>query len=232
MRYAIYFMPRANSALWQFGSSVLGYDAASGREVPSLADLCLAIPRLRGWTSEPRRYGFHATLKAPFMLAERCSENDLLQYARSFAAARRAFEEPPLRLASFGGFLALALAQPSSAVAALADEAVTHFDHLRAPLSAQDRARRLDRPLPPRQIRQLERWGYPHVFEDFMFHMTLSNQLEPGDSAQMQAALALVYAPLAQPVRFDGMAVFVQPSPEARFRVLEWLEFGGDGAGG
>ena len=232
MRYAIYFMPRSNSALWQFGSAVLGYDAAGRREVLPPAGLDLAIPCLHDWTSEPRRYGFHATLKAPFALAEGCGEDDLLHHARRFAAARLAFEEPPLRLASLGGFLALMLAQPSSHVTALADDAVTSFDHFRAPLSAQDRARRLTRPLPPRQMQQLERWGYPHVFEDFTFHMTLSNQLEPGDNARMQAALALAYAPLTQPLLFDGMAVFVQPAPQARFRVLEWLEFGGDTAGG
>lgn len=31
-RYAVYLAPPAESALWRFGSSVLGYDAETGAE--------------------------------------------------------------------------------------------------------------------------------------------------------------------------------------------------------
>jgi alpha-D-ribose 1-methylphosphonate 5-triphosphate diphosphatase len=33
-RYALYFAPAPDSALWRFGSGILGYDAATGEEVP------------------------------------------------------------------------------------------------------------------------------------------------------------------------------------------------------
>lgn len=226
MRYAIYFMPHANSALWHFGSSVLGYDAATGQSLPLPGHPALAALPLADWTGEPRRYGFHATLKAPFTLAEGYGENELLDHARSFAAARNAFEEQALALVSFSGFVALALAQASQDVTALANDCVISFDRFRAPLTPEDRARRLAHPLPARQMAQLERWGYPLVFEDFTFHMTLSNQLERQHNAQLHAALALAYAPLAAPVRFDAIAVFVQPTFEARFTLLQRFEFG------
>lgn len=68
-RYALYYTPAADSALWRFGSATLGYDAITGR------DIAFAVPpgcEALDWQeliAEPRRYGFHATLKAPFELA-------------------------------------------------------------------------------------------------------------------------------------------------------------------
>ena len=79
-RYAIYYAPSVDDPLWRFGSQCIGYDALTGAdsEVPQTA----AIPRQDwlAWTQEPRRYGFHGTLKAPFHLAgrrlgtQRCGE--------------------------------------------------------------------------------------------------------------------------------------------------------------
>ncbi len=68
-------------------------------------------------------------------------------------------------------------AEPSAELELLAAEATKAFDPFRAPLSPEDRARRNpDRPT-PRQRDYLDRWGYPYVFEEFRFHMTLTGRL-------------------------------------------------------
>jgi hypothetical protein len=38
-RYAIYFIPSAESGLYRFGRAALGYDCYTGEEVPFPADL-------------------------------------------------------------------------------------------------------------------------------------------------------------------------------------------------
>jgi hypothetical protein len=71
-RYALYFIPPADSALYRFGSSVLGYDCYTGGTLTHPDEL---VRDARAWHSmvdEPRRYGFHATLKAPFHLSSAC----------------------------------------------------------------------------------------------------------------------------------------------------------------
>ena len=83
VRYALYYTPPPDSPLWRFGCAVIGYDSVLGCDVP------LALPE--GWstddwraaTTEPRRYGFHATLKAPFRLAAGSTEDDLLEAVRT-----------------------------------------------------------------------------------------------------------------------------------------------------
>ena len=88
-RYAIYFAPRPRRALARFGAAWLGWDAEAGadRDGPELAGL----PRPRAEiVATPRRYGFHATLKAPFRLA---------RGATSRASTRRCATSRPRRAA-------------------------------------------------------------------------------------------------------------------------------------
>ena len=222
MRYAIYFMPCTSNRLWTFGSAVLGYDASTGQAVAHPAPE-LPLPE---WTADPRRYGFHATLKAPFGLREEEAEAGLLQAAGEFARRQRAFEVPACHIAALGRFIALVPSARCEPLHALADACVIDFDRFRAPLSATDRARRLAQPLGPRLEAQLERWGYPYVFDDFQFHMTLSGPLPEADRVRFLAMLQALYAPLAGPLAVGGIAVFRQADREARFAVLERFGFG------
>jgi putative phosphonate metabolism protein len=224
-RYAVYLAPAPGSALWRFGSSVVGYDAASGTDMPPHPALPGERDLWRDLTAEPRRYGFHGTLKAPFGLAEGLSEGDLLTEGEAFAAGRTRFALPRLEVALLGSFVALVPDPGSGALDALAGECVRAFDRLRAPLPAADRQSRLQAPLTDRQIRHLDAWGYPHVFEDFRFHMTLTGPLPPDRRESVRAALAGAYAELAPGLAVDGISLFRQDDPAGRFRVLARFPF-------
>jgi putative phosphonate metabolism protein len=216
-RYAIFYAPAGYTPLWQFGSGVIGYDAATGTDVSAGP---LPLENWLALTEEPRRYGFHATLKAPFSLAEGLAEDDLLGAAAGFAQARAAFAMPRLHVAQLGGFIALVASQPSPDLNALAGDCVRDFEPLRAPLGAADLARRLKTPLSERQTANLHAWGYPHVFADFRFHMTLSGPLPAALQAPALAALAERYATVSPPPLLDAVCIFKQADRAGRFRIL------------
>src|SRR5215471_9339235 len=67
-RYAIYFVPPADCALYRFGAGVLGYDCYTGERLRHPQYIALSASEWAQLTHEPRKYGFHATLKAPFRL--------------------------------------------------------------------------------------------------------------------------------------------------------------------
>src|SRR5258708_19714311 len=77
-RYAIYFVPAADTALYRFGAAALGYDCFTGADIATLDALPVDAGAWRELTREPRRYGFHATLKAPFHLAAGPTEPKLI----------------------------------------------------------------------------------------------------------------------------------------------------------
>ncbi|MGQ3674896.1 DUF1045 domain-containing protein [Xanthobacter sp. TB0139] len=235
-RYGLYFAPPEHSALWRFGSDWLGYDAQSGVETdaPGLPELSPQYAaQWRSWTEKPRLYGFHATLKAPFRLASDCDEVGLITALSSFAAGCQPFMLPPLELARLGRFCALVPSCPLAALDDLAWRTVRELDRFRAPLTAEDRVRRRAAHLAPRQRALLEAYGYPHVKEEFRFHMTLTGALEPDHAGQVEEVLRLAYARsgAAAPVPVTELALFRQPSPQARFRLIRRFAFAeGEGA--
>jgi putative phosphonate metabolism protein len=227
-RYAIYYTPPLDSPWWRFGCRWLGRDAASGEVVPP--------PELPGlptdWsaiTAAPRRYGFHATLKAPFSLADESSERDLCAVAGALASGRKPFQLPALRVGALAGFVALQLTHGSPALELLAQDCVILFERCRAPLTPVEQARRSAADLSEWQAKLLARWGYPYVFDQYRFHMTLTAELP---AARRQAIVELL-APQVErmneaPPMVDAIAVFRQDAPDEPFRVA-W-RFGFDGS--
>jgi putative phosphonate metabolism protein len=219
-RYALYAAPPPDDPLWHFGSSAIGYDAALARDVAFPAGALFDRPDWAGLTEEPRRYGFHGTLKAPFELAQGASEADLLEAAMIFAERRPAITLPSLSVALLKSFVALVPASPSDDLARLAADCVRDLDAFRAPMGDGDRARRLNSPLTKRQVTQLDRYGYPYIFDDFRFHMTLTGSLPELLRQPVRTALAEAYAPLAAPFRLDAVALFRQDGRQGRFSIL------------
>ncbi|OAF11600.1 DUF1045 domain-containing protein [Bradyrhizobium neotropicale] len=223
-RYAIYYAADADSALSRFGAELLGYDAHSGNELPFPEDARRVAPDWRDVSADPRKYGFHATLKAPMALTSGKTEAELAAACATFAARPRRI--PVIRpvVDSISGFIAVIPAEPVDALQQLAADCARDFDAFRAALTADDRARRKPEKLSERQRDYLDRWGYPYVMEEFRFHMTLTGRLDAerrGPIIEMlrQRFVTLHLATLA----INRIALFKQDDTTARFRIIgEW----------
>lgn len=175
-RYAIYYTPEGDFA--RHGAAWLGWDVDRGQAAahPALDGLDLA--RL---TATPRTYGFHGTLKAPFRLSKDADAAGLeAAVARLAAETPRALAEG-LTVTALGRFLALTPTGDTTAIKALAAHVVRTLDSYRAPLTEAEVARRRRSNLSPAQEENLHRWGYPHVMDQFRFHMTLTGRMPRGD---------------------------------------------------
>lgn len=225
-RYAIYFAPPADSSLWRFGCAVLGYDAYSGRDVPPIALPDVTGPELEEATVAPRRYGFHATLKAPFRLRGQASEADLLAACRHFGESRTAFSLSGLEVAALGPFLALVTCEQEPALHELAAEAVTAFEPFREPASEAETRRRREAGLSVRQDDHLRCYGYPYIFADFVFHMTLTGALDAELRTRLKAGLARRHRDVTEPVLVDAICLFRQGASTERFRLVRRFPFG------
>lgn len=84
-RYAIYYVAAPGSDLDRFGARLLGYDAFSGEELPFPKGVTEIVSDWSDLTRDPRQYGFHATLKAPFSLARGKTEAALVAACETFA---------------------------------------------------------------------------------------------------------------------------------------------------
>ncbi|MEA2946405.1 MAG: hypothetical protein QOI40_1735, partial [Alphaproteobacteria bacterium] len=159
-RFAIYFVPAANTALYRFGAAVLGYDCYTGEAVARLRDVALTETEWAALTAEPRTYGFHATLKAPFQLRGEFDHTDLLAEVRTLAASIPTIPALEPAVGLIGGFVAIVPRTVSPALDRLAADCVTAFDRFRLPMTAHERSRRLAAGLSQSQAANLDRWGY------------------------------------------------------------------------
>lgn len=216
-RFAIYFAPAAASPLWLKAAEWLGRDAQSGeRFAGDVAEL--SRKRLERTTGSARRYGFHATMKAPMALKAGTTSAELEEALADFVAHRRGIGIGRLELRLLDGFLALVPVRQSEALTAFAADCVMRFERFRRPMNASERQRRDHGGLSPRQLELLERYGYPYVMEQFLFHMTLTDRLEAADREPVKRAAADWFSGLlGQEVLLDRLALFCEAEPGAPF---------------
>lgn len=224
-RYALYFAPPEP---WRtLGDQWLGRSPETGAAIPPAPG---ADPRQAGWTADPRRYGLHATLKPPFRLRPGTTAAGLDAAVRALAARTRAFDAP-MQCRELRGFLAWCLADDAQALAsmrALGSDAVQSLDDWRAPPTEAELARRRRAPLSPGHEAMLARWGYPYVFDQFVFHITLSDKLHGQDLEDAKRQVEAMSAPLLrEPMPVRSVSLYVQPEPDALFLVARHYGFDG-----
>lgn len=220
MRYAIYFTPPAGDRLTRLAADWLGRNAFNGATIGQGPKGSLTAGEVARHTAFPRRYGFHATLKAPFALAANRTEADLMRALMLFCGELRPFSIPRLRIERLGSFFALTPDGPVAELDQLAAEVVREFDAFRAPLTEAEVARRNPERLSPRELANLRRWGYPYVFEDFRFHMTLTGPVDEAEAPRVRETLAAIFEPaLQEPVEVGAVALFVEQEAGGPFTV-------------
>lgn len=205
-RYAIYFLPQR--AAWSdFAASWLGWDVIQGCVLahPDVPGLPLPLAQI---TERPRRYGLHATIKAPFHLAENTTAAGLCRATDALCAELAPVELGGLEIGRMGRFLALLAQDDTAALSNLAAKVVAGLDAFRAPPSDAELARRRAARLDPQQEKLLLRWGYPNVMERFRFHITLTGRLHRSDLEPVQIALAQRLEPiLPRPFQIASLCV-------------------------
>jgi hypothetical protein len=217
-RYAIYYIP--DLPLFQIGSDWLGWNSQSGQETLLSADD-------RRITDRPRKYGFHATVKPPFLLASHSTQGELQDAFHAFCATSSPATGGTLKIARLSRFLAMTQDVQSNEVTELAASTVSHFDKFRAPLSDKDIEKRRQRRLTPQQDELLLRWGYPYVMQEFKFHMTLTGPLAANEiGAIEQRTNTLFQEFIGQSSNISSLALLGEDNDSGRFHVIERLSLG------
>lgn len=225
-RVAIYAVPAPGTDWWERGSEWLGRCASRrcGLPMPEIGRVDAAVQT--ALTADPRRYGWHATLKAPFRLSPQSNLWALRDAVAAICREHRAFELGDLQVTRLGSFLALRPESAPAALGALADDCVRRLQLLAAPLSEAELARRRRAPLTPEEDALMLAWGYPWVFDRFRFHFSLTGSLAgvPDDVVgRLWVAASRQFGALP-PMRLDRLSIFIEPSPGADFVLLEQLE--------
>ncbi|MEO1421869.1 MAG: DUF1045 domain-containing protein [Pseudomonadota bacterium] len=211
-RYAVYFTPGGDLA--RVGAAWLGWDLSTGATVPHPD-----VPGIdvEAATRTPRKYGLHATIKPPFRLAEGRTAEGLAKDLEAFCSAQPPVTLEGLALSRLGRFLALLPEGDQTHLSALAAAVVREFDAYRAPAGSEELARRRKAGLSTAQEANLLAWGYPHVMDQFRFHITLSGALDPARLTAVENVLTpMLSGVLPRPFRVGSLTLAGEQS-DGRF---------------
>lgn len=214
-RFAVYYAPPPGEFA-DLAARWLGRDPVTGA-VLDQPDLGLPAADI---TVDPRRYGFHGTIKPPFRLADGVTADDLHAALVSLTARLSPVQMDGPRMKNLDGFLALVPVGDTAALEGLAATTVRDLDPLRSPLTDAEIARRRPERLTPRQRDLLDQWGYPFVMEQFRFHLTLTDRLDADMATRATDALAAHFAPvLPAPFVINDLCLFGEPA-DGQFRLI------------
>ena len=232
-RYALYFVPKPQSPLGEFGTRWLGWDVCSGAAMSQISIDSLPEGELRQATETPAVYGFHGTLKPPFQLAEDTDLGQVFEHLANFVSTRASFRVPSLMLKDLNGFLALVPSATAPELNRFAAACVREFDRVRAPPSEEELARRRRHGLTARQEEYLLTWGYPYVLEEFRFHLTLTGWLEDGTRQRLAETLLPMLKPLCDDEFWvDAVTLCEQIEAGVPFQAIKRFELTGSTRGG
>lgn len=213
-RFAIYYLP-PDGALADFGAAWLGWDVRDGT-----SGRTMTVQGLDDVTMTPRKYGFHGTLKPPFRLADGTTQAQLAEAIAAMTAGMAPAQCDGLQLENIGRFLALTPGGDTAGITRVAQGCVASLDRFRAPATDHDLTRRRAAGLTLRQDENLLRWGYPYVFDDFNFHLTLTGKLEREDIAHWKDIAAAHLPRVPSPFVLDAVAL-VGERADGRFELIQ-----------
>ena len=182
-RVAIYFLPKKNSSLENFGKNLLGRDINKKKKISLTRRQKYFINRgftyfdeLKDYCEQPAKYGFHATLKAPFRLKRNVKTKNFYDVISHIAAQHSRFKIKGLKIVYSKKFTFITSRKPNKLLINLENDLVKHLDTFRAELNKTEIKKRNPDSLTFKQNKYLKEWGYPFVLDQFKFHMTLMNQ--------------------------------------------------------
>jgi Protein of unknown function (DUF1045) len=230
-RYAVYLTPPLGSDLWKFGCDVIGRDPTTGEDLEGFAPEGHSPDSWRKLTDEPRRYGFHATLAAPFRLRADLDVLDLVDAVAAFAGADKPFDAGELhvgKIATADGraFVALKPVGPAEQLHAFEEKAVRRLDALRAPMTDAERRKRDVARLTPLQRYYLDVWGYPYVLSEFRPHFTLTNALVDAEPVEKALGWDFQMRVGSPKLRVETLTLFGERESDGVFEILREFPLG------
>ena len=212
MRYAIYFCPASDTALGRLGHDWL----AASPHAPELPGI--STERRNALLLKVRRYGWHATIRAPFTLAAEVAYADVRRAVSSVAHACAPFELP-LHIHRLAGFPALRPRDDGAAPKQLAATCLKALLPMCAPLSNEVLERRRVG-LDADEVSLLQGYGYPYVLDRYRFHLTLSAPATESEENAMREWLEPRVAELP-PTRVDALSICREATPGGAFELVE-----------
>jgi hypothetical protein len=212
-RYAVYYVPDLETEFYNLGSSLLGYSIREGKKIdyPSLT----GVIQKDEFTQKATLYGFHSTIVAPFQ-TENSTETIISSVLRA-TVGHHPFKLGKLKMTLLRGCPVLSTKELMDPFLELETSLLKSLKPTFIPPNAKNLAKWGE--LSSVQNDLYWKWGYPFVFDQHRFHLTL------GDTNSSNAYINALkdYFPndMLENLVLDKVTLCVQNNHGGHFTVLK-----------
>lgn len=223
-KFAVYYIPPADSLLYRRGSEILGYDVRAGVFLPEANPTRAALPEFdAAWAALPQTYGFHVTTgyslyydPAVLPKIEREIEGVLSCFGRD--AAFTLTPHPTERIPFWNGDIVVLHYQPDPNLMMLHAMLTARINPYGTGSNIAERYASADpATLDPVLAARVRQYCTPYMLDGWEPHFTLLMPYTGTQPHALRAALADLFPPEPEPVR--SICLLVRDDGETHYRL-------------
>ena len=229
-KFAVYYIPQADDAFYQLGTSILGHNVRAGQTVAPSSELAEVLGTdWPTWTTVSRPYGFHVTiceaLDCHWTTIPRVEQElaDLLKcFDPSHPLVLERRDDRPVGIWGEEARKSLVLLyEPNTTLRMLHTLLVARLTPLG--LGSDFLRRYLTHPhteLPAHQVQQIRLFSSPTVLENWYPHFTLLNPYTGAEPTVMASHLAQLFQSYKH-ITVQTICLLIQENQEANWQIYQ-----------
>jgi hypothetical protein len=222
-KFAVYYIPPAESLPYQRGSEILGYDVRTGKMLPDDNPSRAALPEFdSAWTALPQTYGFHVTTgySLYFDLEKLPQIEQEMEDVFNCFSAGVAFTFTPAseRVVFWQDEIVVLRYDPNPALLMLHTMLIARVNPLGTGSNVSEAYAKKDTAaIPPVNLHRVRKYYTPYMLDGWTPHFTLMMPYKGAQPEAMRAALLDLFDD--EPVKVESICLLVRQDDETHYRL-------------
>ncbi|GAB4518198.1 MAG: hypothetical protein OHK0046_25650 [Anaerolineae bacterium] len=228
-KFAVYYVPPAQSLLYQRGSEILGYDVRRGQLLPEYNNTRARLPEFREeWVTQPQSYGFHVTTgySLYFDTARLPQiEREMEDVCNCFSPGLEFTFTPAAEHITFWNDSIVVLRyDPNPAMLMLHTMLTARVNpYGNASNISESYAQKNPADLDPVKAHRVRKYYTPYMLDGWTPHFTLMMPYTGQQTAAMRTALHNLFPP--EPIRVESISLLVKGDHDTHYQYYREFRF-------
>lgn len=223
-KFAVYTIPPADSAMYQHGSEILGYDVRTGEHLADHTPTRSHLPEFDSrWVEQPQTYGFHATTGYSLYV----DEDDMPAIDAEMESVCRVFGDVDFlltpheeRVVFWNDTIVVLHYKPNINMAMLHTMLVARVNPLGTASNITQRYAQKDpAEIDPVLAHRVEKYHTPYMVDGWNPHFTLMMPYTGDRQAEMKSALLELFDD--EPLKVESICLLYRGDNETHYRLYK-----------
>lgn len=228
-KFAVYYVPPADSKLYQRGSEILGYDVRAGEFLPVNNATRAALPEfVETWIQRPQTYGFHVTVGYSLyfeMVHLPAVEQTLVDLLNCFSPGLEFLLTPDaeVRLPFWNNDIIVLHCHPNPAMLMLHTMITARVNPFGSESNMSHVYANSEQNHSPVNVHRVRQYHTSYILDGWIPHFTLMMPYTGQKPAAMRTQLEALFS--ADPIPVKSISLLVMPDGETHYRMHREFHF-------